>query len=371
MLFFKDRKWMLTVVCALAIVFVFATVAFACTGLRLIGDDGTTVFGRTQEWGKFDLHAQAAVVPRGQSFQSKMPDGKNGFAWTGKHGYAGVLLMNRVVNTGMNEKGLAGGMFYHEGFAEYAEYDPTLADKSIAPSQVLAFILSNFSTLQEVRDGLQRVRVVPVVDPDLKKPFPLHVMVVQPGGESMVIEFKDGGPKFFDNPVGVIANNPTFDWHLTNLRNYGFLSQKPFETAQWGELKITPLAGGSGFLGLPGDFTSPSRFVRATVFAHTSRSTKGGPDTVQELFRILDNFNLGAKQAEGADASSEVSIPSSTQYTIANDTKNRIIYYHTMYNRRVRKIDLKQIDFGKEGMRRIPLDKERVQDIKDVTSGLR
>lgn len=345
--------------------------AFACTGLLLKGDDGTTVFGRTQEWGKFDLYPKMVAVPRGQTFTGQTPDGKPGLTWTVKHGFVGVLLMGRAVNTGMNEKGLAGAGFFHKGFAEYAPYDPAQANKAMAPSQMLAYILSNFATLQEVRNGLGQVRVAPVVDPALKEPFPIHFMVAEPSGKSLVIEFKAGRIKFFDNPVGVIANNPTFDWHLTNLRNYGKLSTTPFAAQQWGELKITPLAGGSGFLGLPGDFTSPSRFVRAAVFAHTARQTKGGWDTVHEFFRIMDSFDLAAGQAEGSDPNQKTTLPASTQYTVANDTKNLTVYYHTMFNRRVRKIDLKKIDFARPGMRTIPLDEKRVQDIKEVTTGLK
>ncbi len=349
----------------------FVATAFSCTGICLKGDDGTVVFGRTQEWGKFDLHPRIGVVPRGQVFHSRMPDGKQGATWTGSYGFAGILLMGRVFNTAMNEKGLAGGMFYHQGFAEYAKYDPGQARESIAPSQVLTFIMSRYSSLRQVRAGLQKVKVVPVVDPDLGKPFPLHLMVVEPSGRSMVIEFKEGKAKFFEDPVSVVTNNPTFDWHLTNLRNYGYLSQKPFTSKRWGDLVITPLAGGSGFLGLPGDFTSPSRFVRAAVFVQTARKTKGGMDTVQEFFRILDNFNLGAKQAEGSDASQAATLPASTQYTVANDTRNLVIYYHTMFNRRIRKVDLRRVDFGKKGIRSIPLDKKRLQDVEEVTPALR
>jgi choloylglycine hydrolase len=367
----KNQKRLLAILCSLAAVLIYAATAFSCTGLCLTGSDGTVVFGRTQEWGKFDLRPQAGVVPRGHAFKSQTPDHKPGLAWTGKHGFAGILIMDRVFNTAMNEKGLAGGMFYHQGFAEYAKYDPSQAGKCLEPGQVLAFILSSFATLQEVRDGLPKVKVVPLVDPDLGKPFPMHLMLAEPSGKSMVIEFKNGRAKFFDNPVGVIANNPTFDWHLTNLRNYGYLSPEPFKTKKWGDLEITPLAGGSGLLGLPGDFTSPSRFVRATVFAQTSRPTKGGLDTVQEFFRILDSFNLGANQAEGSDPSKAASMPASTQYTIANDTKNLVIYYHTMFNRRVRKLDLKKIDFSKKGIRGIPLDKKRAQDIEEVGAKLR
>jgi choloylglycine hydrolase len=196
-------------------------------------------------------------------------------------------------------------------------------------------------------------------------------MITEPGGKSMVIEFKDGKAKFFDNPVGVITNNPNFDWHLTNLRNYGYLSNEPFPEKKWGDLEISPLAGGSGLLGVPGDFTSPSRFVRAVVFAQTARSTKGGLDTVQEFFRIMDSFNVGAKQGEGSASHQEDNLPADTVWTCCHDTKNLITYYHTAFNRRVRKIDLNNIDFMKGQVRSVPLDKKRVQDIEDVTDSLR
>ncbi|WP_081859137.1 linear amide C-N hydrolase [Desulfohalovibrio reitneri] len=365
------RNLTLMVVLAVSTVLLPSAAAEACTGVRLVGEDGAVVFGRTQEWGKFDLKPRMAVVPRGTTFQGQTPDGSNGLSFETKYGLAGVLLMQRVIGTGMNEKGLAGGQFYHEGFAEYAEYDPDKAGKSIAPTQVLRYILANFASLEEAREGLREVRVVATRDKDLGKVAPLHYMVVELGGESMVIEYMDGKPVFHHNPVGVITNNPYFDWHLTNLRNYGSMSTKPFKAKKWGDLEITPLAAGSGMLGLPGDFTSPSRFVRATVFAQTARQTSGGLDTAREVFRILDSFQLPADMSEGSDTGKKVSLPSGTQYTIANDTANRVIYYHTMYNRRLRKLDLTEIDFGRDGTRAVPLDEQRAEDIKEVTGTLR
>ncbi len=124
-------------------------------------------------------------------------------------------------------------------------------------------------------------------------------------------------------------------------------------------------------LGLPGDYTSPSRFVRAAALVQTARETSGGEDTVQEVFRILDSFDLPATQSEGASGSAVTKLPAGTQYTVLNDTRNRVIYYHTMFNRRVRKIDLKRIDFGKGNIRSIPLDAVRKQDIEEVTRKLR
>lgn len=367
---FQGKQWAAMTGMVVCLLIFTAAAAAACTGIQLRAGDGTVVRGRTMEWGSFDMQTRVAIIPRGTAFSSPTPDGRQGLAWKAKHGFAGMEVLGKAVSDGMNEKGLSGGIFYHHGFAEYAEYDADRTAKYLSPDDVLNYILSSFATLEEVREGLSRVTVVPVVDSDLGIPAPIHMMLSAPGGKSMVVEFKNGEPVFFDNPVGVITNNPTFDWHLTNLRNYGFLSPQPFPNTKWGDLKISPLAGGSGFIGLPGDFTAPSRFVRAAVFTQFARDTKNGPDAVLESFRILDNFNVPSAQSEGSDQSTAASLPSATQWTVVMDTGNLAMYYHTMFNRRVRKIDLKRIDFTKGAKRGIPVDKSRAQDIEDLTGEL-
>jgi choloylglycine hydrolase len=318
--------------------------------------------------GAFDLQTKAVVIPRATQFQGQTPDGINGKRWSGRYGFFGFELLDRVIADGMNEKGLAAGFFYHHGFAEYAAYLPSLADQSMSPTDVLPFILSQCSTVDEVQKIMGHIRVVAVEDPALKMPVDLHLMVTDPEGNVLVMEFKDGQTTFFHNPVGVITNNPTFDWHLTNLRNYGNISGAPFKNTKWRDLEISPLSGGSGLLGVPGDFTSPSRFVRAVVFARNARSTSGGTDTMQEFFRIMDSFNVGANQGEGSNQSNKDSLPADTVWTSCHDTKNLITYYHTAFNRRIRSIHLNQIDFSKSGNPSIPLDIQRVQDIQDITS---
>ena len=346
-------------------------ILFACTGIQLTGQDGTVVRGRTNEWSDFNMHSQAAVYPRGMIFQGLTPDGLNGIQWQTEYGFVAFQASEGVTMDGLNEQGLSVGAFLHKGFAEYNKYDPEYASISLSPIDIVTYILSSFSSVDELKTGLRKIRVVPVVDPVIGSVWPGHLMASDKQGNCVVIEFIEGEIKITDNPVGVITNNPTFDWHLTNLRNYGFISSDPFAPVTWGEIQITPLAGGSGMLGLPGDFTSPSRFVRAAVFSQYSRTTTGGYDTVKELFRILDSFNVGPHLAEGSEGNTVDQMPSATQWTIANDTANLVIYYHTMYNRRVRKIDLKQIDFISGEKTIMPLDKNTKEDIEDVTSGLK
>lgn len=109
------------------------------------------------------------------------------------------------------------------------------------------------------------------------------------------------------------------------------------------------------------------------VLKEISYPTKGGMDTVNQSFRIMDSFNVPASQGEGStsDKAKSNRLPSDTQWTIASDTKNLVTYYHTAWNRQVRKIDLQEIDFTQDGVRKSPLDKERVQNVEDVTERLR
>ena len=346
----------------------------ACTGIRLLATDKSIVYGRTMEWGAFDLHSRVIIIPQGHEFIGLTPDGKTGKKWKAKYGVVGLDLLEKLtLADGMNEKGLTAGLFYHPGFAKYPEYDHSKADMSITAIDVVHFILTQFATIDEVREGLSNIRVVPVVDESLGKPVEAHFMVTDPQGKSIVIEFIDGEMKIFENPLGIITNSPTYDWHMTNLRNYVNLSAVAIPDKKIEDLDFAALGGGSGMIGLPGDFTPPSRFVRATAFSQTARPTQSSDETVYELFRILDNFNVGIGTAEGSDAShgDTGKLRSATLWTTAWDTKNNVLYYHTQHNRRVRKFNLATIDFSTIGntIIYIPLDQKKEQDVEDITLG--
>jgi choloylglycine hydrolase len=229
-------------------------------------------------------------------------------------------------------------------------------------------LLTSFATVDEVRDALTKVRVVPVVEPALGFAPPVHFIVTEPSGKAIVIEYLKGEMKIFDAPFGVITNAPSYDWHETNLRNYINLSPVALPGKKIEDLNFRPLGGGSGMIGLPGDFTPPSRFVRAVAFYKTARPTATGDETIYEIFRILDNFNVPLGASEGTGDDKTQGMRNSTIWTSASDTNNKVFYYHTQHNRRVRMVDLKKIDFGSfSDIKRLPLDKVKAQDIQDVT----
>lgn len=133
------------------------------------------------------------------------------------------------------------------------------------------------------------------------------------------------------------------------------------------------MSGGSGMVGLPGDFTSTSRFVRAAIWSHTDQPLKNSNDAVYELFRILDNFNVPLKSAEGSDNKQKdvKGMRSSTQWTTAWDLKHRKLFFHTQYNRRVQEVDLKKIKFIPKKIIHTPMDPTKQQDIHNITENLK
>lgn len=188
--------------------------------------------------------------------------------------------------------------------------------------------------------------------------------------KSIVIEYLDGELRIFDNPLGVITNSPSYDWHMTNLRNYINLSPVALPSKKIEDLDFAPLGGGSGMIGLPGDFTPPSRFVRAVAWTQTARPTDTSDETVYELLRILDSFNVPLGSAEGSGQAGNLKgMRSSTIWTTAWDLTDGVLYFHTQHNRRVRKLDLKRLDFSKRSnaIVHLPLDKKKEQDFEDIT----
>lgn len=213
------------------------------------------------------LNTSVAVVPRGYQFtgSTKLGDGKK---WIAEYASVGIIVAdNKVILDGVNEKGLSTGSFYFPGYAKYSVTIKENQNISLSSSDFTQWILSMFSTVDEVKKAIQNneVAISPVLTPGFPPQVqPFHFVVYDKTGKSIVIEPIDGKLKMYDNPIGVITNSPTFDWHMTNLGNYVNLLAHTPEAPKLFNKEIKSLGQGSGMLGLPGDFTPPSRFVRAS-----------------------------------------------------------------------------------------------------------
>lgn len=350
----------------------FSTHSSACTGVRLIAQDGSVVYGRTMEWGTFDLRSRINIVPVGYTYKGTTPDGKNGKTYATKYGFVGLDMVEKYyISDGMNEKGLAVGMFYHPGFASYPTYNAATANNTISSQELANYILSQFATIEAVKQGMRNINVVGVIEAAIGIIVQGHWIVTDTSGRSIVIEYIDSELKIHEAPLGVITNAPSYDWHMTNLRNYVNLSNKSFPAKKLSDIEFGQLGAGTGMLGLPGDNTPPSRFIRAVAWTQTARPLDNSAEGVNETLRILDNFQLplGPDAAEGHGPSTNKDLMrSSTIWTTAWDLNNLTLNYHTQHSKRVRQLDIKSIDFNTIGneITYLKMDKVKAQDIEKL-----
>jgi choloylglycine hydrolase len=301
------------------------------------------------------------VAPRKHPHQSFTPTGENGLKYTGVHGYVGVYTeYEPFVVEGVNETGLAAGLFFFPGYGDYAAYDSDADDKTLCDMQFVSWVLSQFSSIDEVKAAIAKIDLVTLSH----KIGSVHWRIAQPDGRMVVMEVVGGVPQFYENKLGVITNAPGFQWHMTNLNNYLNLvpGSAPDNTIKKG-ITLQALGHGSGMLGLPGDFTSPSRFVRATFFQTTAPAWPTGFDAVVQAFHILNNFDIPIGSQHTA-ADMPKGLPSATQVTTATDQHALQFFYRTAWNSNIRCIDLKDIDFQKVKFRSEPLDKVQVQPVE-------
>ena len=343
--------------------------ANACTGAQIMTQDKAAISGRTLEFGIF-LDSSVVVSPRGYVFtgSTKLGDGKK---WTAKYASVGIIVAdNQLILDGMNEKGLSTGSFYFPGFTKYSVTTKDNQSISLSSSDFTQWILSMFATVDEVRKAIENneVAISPVLTPGFPPQVqPFHFVVYDKTGKSLVIEPIDGKLKLYDNPIGVITNSPTFDWHMTNLSNYvNLLAHTPDEVKLF-DKSIKPLGQGSGMLGLPGDFTPPSRFVRAAAFAASSIPEKTAEKGVLQLLHVLNSFDIpvgAARTIEDGKIFSDY-----TMLTVIRDTKNLCYYYKTYNDQSIKKVDMKQFDLDAKKI--ILLNTDGEQPIHDVSKKLK
>jgi choloylglycine hydrolase len=328
----------------LTILFFYSTkISTACTDARIIAKDGSVLSARSMEFGAA-MNSRLVIRPQGTDFRSSAPDNAKGISWTGKYGfvYLDGLGIDCVVD-GLNEAGLGFGALYLPGFAKYEEIENTIQENALSNLQLGAWILSQFSTTDEVMSAITDVNVwgekLTVFGNEY---VPLHYVVHDPMGKSLVLEWVDGKLTVYDNTAGVMTNSPTYDWHMTNLRNYISLSPDNSNPVKVGGITYPANGQGSGLFGMPGDPTPPSRFIQ-TVFALTASETPN--DATEALIlgqKLLNRVDL----PEGLARDPKTGDSDITQWAVFRDHKNKTYYYRTYNDMTLKAIDLKTAELS-------------------------
>jgi len=326
---------MLKAVVATAAVAATFNVAQACTAVDIVAADGSVVAGRTMEWA-FDMQWTLVSLPKGTSLTMtatpalKLPP----VTVSSKYAVVGVkpgIIPGDTLLEGQNSAGLGMSGNFLPGFTEYQTVTPQ--DKGYVSTLGFgAWALGQFATVSELRQALPGIKVW--ADDTLQSgptPPTLHFAFTDKSGASIVVEFVNGQQRLYENAARVLTNAPTYDWHLSNVRNYLSLSTVAEGSLRIGETNVTALGQGGGLVGIPGDYTPPSRFVRAAFLRHYSTKPKNVDEATELVGHILNTVDipLGIAQSK---AGNEI-VSDYTQWIAIKDlTGNRLII--TDYNHR-------------------------------------
>ncbi len=321
--------------------------SLACTHFRLVAKDNSVVVGRSMEFGP-NLETEIYTVNRRTVFKSKGPDGNPGMQWQAKYGYLALNGFRLFPVSGMNETGLSFDLLYFPGFAQYETYDANRASHAIPYYQMADYLLGNFSTVSEIKKTLPKVNVYakPLEHVGQSVVFPVHYVLTDRSGQSIVIEYVEGRLHIYDEKVGVFTNSPAYPWQTTNLRNYMNLSAYAPKPIVKDGITYAATGQGGGALGLPGDYTPPSRFVRTAYLVNTAKPMDNALKTVNLAAHILNNVDIPYGTVRGARGAQVPDDMDFTQWIVIKDLTHKMLYFRSYDDLTLQKIDMNQIQLN-------------------------
>lgn len=250
-----------------------------------------------------------------------------------------------------NEHGLAMAAL---NFPGNAHYFPLKEGKdNIAPFELIPWILGQCRNLQEARTLLEKINICNIAYDDELPNSPLHWMLADRNG-ALTVESVADGLKIYENPVGVLTNNPPFDYHMNHLSEFlNLTSQEPED--RFGIPQITPYSRGMGAIGLPGDLSSASRFVRAAFVKGNAVSDPEEEASISQFFHILGAVEQQRGCVRLGDGNNVITV-----YTSCINVRKGIYYYTTYENRCISAVDMHQCNLEANALVQYPLIKKQM-----------
>lgn len=285
-------------------------------------------FGRNLDL-EYSLNEAVIITPRRYT-----PTQRNGIAFPQNYAMIGIGIVENgypLYYDAINEHGLSMAGLNFPGNAVYN----TVTDNKInlTPFELIPWVLGNFRSVTEAMDVIPKINLTDTPFNDVFSLTPLHWMLADKN-RSIVIEQTADGLHISDNPVGVLTNNPPFDYHMHNLANYLNLSRCQPDNRLWGKLDLTAYSRGMGAIGLPGDLSSSSRFVRAAYMKLNSVDDGSEEQAVGQFFHILDAV-MQQRGAVAVENSYEITV-----YSSCYNTDKGVLYYKTYDNSQITAIDM-------------------------------
>lgn len=317
-----------------------------CTAITYTTKDN--YFGRNLDL-DFSYNETVTICPRNYPFSFRHQGEKNShFAMIGM---ATVVDDYPLFYEAVNEKGLGmAGL----NFPDNANYQEVAEDKvNVASFEFIPWLLSQCESVAEVKELCKNLNITNEAFSSDFQPSPLHWLVAD-RHESIVLEPLAKGLKVYDNSTGVLTNNPTFDKQLFNLNNYRHLSPKVSENRFAKELELETYSRGMGGLGLPGDLSSMSRYVKVAFTKLNSVAEETEESSVNQFFHILKSV----EQQKGLCYVDESGKYEYTIYSSCINTDKGIYYYTTYDNSQITAVDMYKENLDDSKLVSYPLVKE-------------
>lgn len=301
-------------------------------------------FGRTLDY-EFSYGEEIVILPRNFPIHFRHMGQSN-------HHYAMVGMAHLAGNAplfydAINEKGLGMAGLNFVGNADYKAFAP--GKDNVAPFEFIPWILSQCASVKQARLLLDKISLVNTPFSDQLPLAQLH-WIIADREEAITVESVKEGLKVYDNPAGVMTNNPPFDQQMQNLNNYMNLSPKSPKNLFSDKLPLSCYSRGMGALGLPGDLSSQSRFVRVAFVKLNSVSGASETESVSQFFHILGSVDQQKGCCDVGDEQYEYTI-----YTSCCNASKGIYYYTTYDNHQIHGVDMHRADLESDTLSRYPL----------------
>jgi penicillin V acylase-like amidase (Ntn superfamily) len=274
-------------------------------------------------------------------------------SWTVKYGYVGMNGFGvDLIAEGMNQMGLSAGALWLVDSVYQTVTTPSVA---VDIAMLTEWIVGNFATCAEVAAAVANPAVVQVWAGKLQEQSldPLHIAVHDATGASLVIEYTGGQPMVYQNPIAVLTNNPTFDWHLSNIGCYASLTSLDVGSVTI-DGNVYPQSGhGSGLRGIPGDYTPPSRLMKIAYLKQYATQAANAKEAHNLALHLLNSVDIAKGVVSYADKGKTSC--DYTQWAVVKDLTNLLFSFRFYGELDPLTIDLKAIDFSTVQTGRIPL----------------
>lgn len=302
-------------------------------------------FGRNLDF-EYSFEEQVVITPRNYPFVFRRAgEVRKHYAMIGmayvQNGYP-------LYYDATNEKGLSMAGLLFSGNAYYSR-EESFEKEQISPFEFIPWILGQCECVREARAKLEKVQLVEIHFNDRLPLTPLHWMIAD-SDECIVVEALEEGLKVYDNPVKVLTNNPPFPYQMMNLNNYRSLNPADTKSTFAKGIELQQYSRGMGAMGLPGDLSSASRFVRAAFHRMNAMSDESETESVNQFFHLLGSVEMPRGSVELEEGQLEKTI-----YSSCCNTDKGIYYYTTYNNREIIGVDMRKVELEEEKIVFYPL----------------